>query len=451
MSEALPTLSVAARVWWRIAWNSFGGPAAQISVMHRELVENERWISERRFLHALNYCMLLPGPEAQQLATYLGWLMHGYRGGLVAGGLFVLPGFLSILALSLLWTGFHDVVWVGHLLFGVKAAVLAIVLEAVQRIAKRALGNGLMVGVAITSFLALSLWQVPFPVLVLGAGLFGLVGDRVAPERFRVVKLHNPDAADGLIDALFDRAALEHTQPSWRRAAGVLGVLGGLWALTLGLLWLRGPDDTFWRIGALLSSAAVVTFGGAYAVLSYIAQQAVDTYGWLKPAEMLDGLGMAETTPGPLIQVVQFVAFTAAFRYPEGLDPWVAAVLASLLATWVTYLPCFLWIFLGGPWVERVRGVPALTSALSAITAAVLGVLANLAVWFALHVLFARVAPWDGPFGVRVLVPDLTSLDGAAVLVAGAAAWALLRMHRGLGEVLVLAAITGAILRWWTG
>ena len=447
----LPTPAEAARVWWGIAWNSFGGPAAQIAVMHRELVDERRWISERRFLHALNYCMLLPGPEAQQLATYLGWLMHGWRGGLVAGGLFVLPGFISLLALSLLWTAAHDVAWVSALLGGVKAAVLIVVLEAVQRIGKRALVNPLMVGVAALSFAALFLWQVPFPAVVLAAAAFGWAGDRLLPDRFRAVRLHDPDKAPAMLDALIEQRPPPHLAPSRRGALSALAVFGGAWAGTLLLLRLRGPDDTFFRIAELLSTAAVVTFGGAYAVLGYLAQQAVETYGWLQPGEMLDGLGMAETTPGPLIQVVQFVAFTAAFRFPEGLNPWTAAVLASVLATWVTYLPCFLWIFLGAPFVERLRDIPALTAALSAITAAVLGVVLQLAVWFGLHVLFGTVTRVDGPLGASLLLPDPATLNLRAALIAVAAGFALLRLHRPLVEVIGMAGVTGGVLFLWGG
>jgi chromate transporter len=441
----LPTLAEATRVWWQIGWASFGGPAAQIATMHRVLVEERRWIGEARFLHALNYCMLLPGPEAQQLATYLGWLMHGYRGGLIAGGLFVLPGFLSLLALSSLYVAAGDVTFVAGLLFGLKAAVLAVVLEAVQRIGKRALGNRVMVAIAVASFVALFVFGVGFPWVVAGAGLMGLVGDRLAPSVFRVVRLHDPHAAKGAIDALLDRQVPAHAEPSWRRASGVLLTLGGAWAATLALLSLRGPDDTFWRIGSFFSGAAVFTFGGAYAVLAWVAQQTVEVYGWLTPAEMLDGLGMAETTPGPLIQVVQHVGFLGAYRNPEGLPPWVAGMLGALLTTWVTYLPCFLWIFLGGPYVERLRGIPALTSALSAITAAVLGVVVNLALWFGLHVLFREVGTWSGPAGSSLLVPVWTSFHAGAAVIAVGSAWALLRAHRPLGQVLAGAAVAGAV------
>ncbi|HET9227055.1 MAG TPA: chromate efflux transporter, partial [Thermoanaerobaculia bacterium] len=363
----------AVRVWLRVAVQSFGGPAGQIAVMHRILVDEKRWVDEPRFLHALNYCMLLPGPEAQQLAIYLGWLLNRTPGGLVAGILFVLPGFLSILALSILYAGFQETVLVTGLFFGLKPAVMAVVVEAVVRIGKRALRNRVMVGFAAAAFILIFFFEVPFPVIVVGAGLAGWLGGRFIPA---------PEAEEVRV----------HVKPSWGRAVRVLAVCLTLWIVPLlVLIGIFGREHVLVREGIFFSQMSLVTFGGAYAVLAYVGQQAVETYGWLTAGEMLDGLGMAETTPGPLIQVVQFVGFLGAFRHPGGLDPWTAAILGSLVTTWVTYVPCFLWIFLGAPYIEALRGKKGLSRALAGITAAVVGVILNLAVWFSLHVLFAEV------------------------------------------------------------
>ncbi len=413
--------------------------------MHRELVERRRWIDEERFLHALNYCMLLPGPEAQQLATYIGWLMHRTKGGLVAGLLFVLPGFVAILGLSAVYASFRELPLVAAIFFGLKAAVLAVVVEAVVRIGKRALKSRLMVLVAALAFIAIFFFDVPFPAVVLGAGAFGFVGRHFRPESF-------PDASrtaaagdsTSIVASMAAAGELAHTRPSLSRSVRVLATCGALWALPLAALVAAfGRRSVFVEEGAFFSKAAVVTFGGAYAVLSYIAQRAVETFGWLRPGEMLDGLGLAETTPGPLIMVVQFVGFMGAYRNPGGLSPMVAGIVGSVVTVWVTFVPCFLWIFLGGPYIEALRGRRSLHAALSSITAAVVGVILNLSLWFAVHVLFHQVAERHaGP--LRVLVPALASLDPAAAVLAGLAMLALFRLKLGLPRTLAASAAAGA-------
>ena len=426
------TFAEALRVWWRVAMLSFGGPAGQIAVMHRILVEEKKWISESRFLHALNYCMLLPGPEAQQLATYIGWLLHRTAGGLAAGTLFVLPGFVSILALSILYAGFQELTLVQAIFFGIKAAVLAVVIEAVLRIGRRALKNAAMVTIAGTAFVAIFFVGVPFPVIIACAALVGYLGGRLDPERFVVIKGH---AAQGGAAA----------RPCLARAVRVSAVWLALWFVPLAaIVWSLGPDSVFTQIGIFFSKLAVVTFGGAYAVLAYMAQQAVQNYGWLNPGEMLDGLGMAETTPGPLIQVVQFVAFLGAFRDPGGLDPYTAAVLASVLATWVTFVPCFLWIFLGAPYIESLRDNRLLSAALSAITAAVVGVVLNLAIWFALHVAFGEVNEVRA-YGLKLQVPVPGTLDLATVILAAGSFVAMLRFKIGMIPVIAASAALGVL------
>lgn len=443
--------SEAVRVWARIAALSFGGPAGQIAVMHRILVEEKRWIGEARFLHALNYCMLLPGPEAQQLAVYIGWLMHRTKGGLLAGTLFILPGFLSILALSYIYVLLGDTQLVDGLFFGLKAAVLAIVVHAVQRIGRRALANRTMMAIAAASFLAIFLFDAPFPLIVLTAGLIGFVGGRSRAEAFSPGGGHGGNGKNaGLSDA--DSALGEqppaHARPSARWSLAISGVFATLWLVPVGLLvGVLGFDNVFSRIAVFFSQMAVVTFGGAYAVLAYVAQQAVETYGWLSPGEMLDGLGMAETTPGPLIMVVQFVGFLGAYRDAGALDPLVAATLAAVLTTWVTFVPCFLWIFLGAPYVERLRHNAALTAALSAITAAVVGVILNLAIWFGMHVLFASVGTVD--FGALALdLPAFSSVQWGAVLLTAVSIVAVFGLRLSMGWVLVIAATGGIALRF---
>ncbi len=436
----------AVRVWARVAALSFGGPAGQIAVMHRILVEEKRWVSESRFLHALNYCMLLPGPEAMQLATYIGWLLHGVRGGLVAGCLFVLPGFVSILVLSVLYAGFQDVSIVEALFFGIKAAVLAIVIEALLRIGRRALKTAPMYMIAAAAFVAIFVFNVAFPLIIAAAALVGFFGGRIDPARFVVIKGHEPAEGDSIpeADALLASGGPARVQPSWRQSVRTGLTWLGLWAApVLALLILAGPDHVFTQLAIFFSKLAVVTFGGAYAVLAYMAQEAVQTHGWLSPGEMLDGLGMAETTPGPLIQVTQFVGYMGGYREAGGLHPVLAGTIASVIVTWVTFVPCFLWIFLGAPFVEKLRGNALLSAALSAVTAAVVGVILNLVVWFALHVAFAQLDEVRG-FGARLLVPELRTIDWAAVIIAGGALVAMLRFRIGMLPVLLVSAVIGA-------
>lgn len=429
---AAPTYREAARTWAYIGLNSFGGPAGQIAVMHRVLVDEKKWISEERFLHALNFCMLLPGPEAQQLATYIGWLLHGWRGGLTAGTLFVLPGAAVILILSYIYAAFQTVPFVQALFFGLKCAVLAIVVEAVIRIGKRALKSRFAYGIAIAAFIAIFFFAVPFPAIIGIAAVIGFA-------RARITGSSAVDAADASM------------RPNPLRSLAVLA--GGLavWFGPIVAIWAAlGRDSVYFDVGAFFSKAAVVTFGGAYSVLAYIAQEAVGTFGWLQPGEMVDGLAMAETTPGPLIMVVQFVGFMAAYRDPGALDPMLAGTLGAALTTWVTFAPCFLWIFLGAPYIERLRGNRALSAALAAITAAVVGVVLNLAVWFALHTLFSELSVVSaGP--LRVQVPDVSTVSWAALGLLTAAAVATFRFHVGMLKVLGGCAVGGLLLQWVFG
>ncbi|WP_273204520.1 chromate efflux transporter [Marinobacter subterrani] len=443
------TFAEAVRVWLRVAMLSFGGPAGQIAVMHRILVDEKQWVSESRFLHALNYCMVLPGPEAQQLATYLGWLLHGVKGGLVAGTLFVLPGFVAILGLSLLYAGFQETSLVQALFFGIKAAVLAVVFQAVVRIAQRALKNRIMVTLAALAFVAIFFFALPFPLVIATAALVGLIGRHLDPERFVVIKGHaTPAEGERAIDAMMTSGGGHHTQASRGRTLKVLGIWLPLWFVPLIALALSlGMDNVFTQIGLFFSKLAVVTFGGAYSVLAYMAQEAVQNHGWLAPGEMLDGLGMAESTPGPLIQVVQFVGFMGAFRDSGGLDPFTAGILASILATWVTFVPCFLWIFLGAPYVEKLRGNQAVSAALSAVTAAVVGVMLNLAIWFAVHVAFAEVQTLKA-WGVQWLSPEWGSVQLASVVLALGAFVAILRFKIGMLPVLFTSALLGMLWHW---
>jgi chromate transporter len=435
----------AVRVWARVAALSFGGPAGQIAVMHRILVEEKRWIGESRFLHALNYCMLLPGPEAQQLAVYIGWLLHRTKGGLVAGTLFILPGFLSILALSYIYVLFGNVPLVEGLFFGLKAAVLAIVLQAVQRIGKRALKNNVMLAIAAASFVAIFFLGAPFPLIILAAGLIGYLGGRAGLPAFRVGGGHG--AGSGIVlsdaDSALGAGVPAHARPNIGWSLRISAIFLALWLVpVIALVAALGWDNVFSRIALFFSQMAVVTFGGAYAVLAYVAQQAVETYGWLQPGEMLDGLGMAETTPGPLIMVVQFVGFLGAYRDAGGLHPLLAATLGAILTTWVTFVPCFLWIFLGAPFIERLRGNAALSGALSTITAAVVGVILNLALWFALHVLFDTVVE-TRVLGLTLDVPVLLSANWAAIVLTAAAMLAIFRFGVSMGWVLAASALVG--------
>ncbi|UBV44767.1 chromate efflux transporter (plasmid) [Deinococcus taeanensis] len=440
------TFAEAIATWARIAAQSFGGPAGQIAVMHRILVDEKRWISEERFLHALNYCMLLPGPEAQQLAIYIGWLLHGTKGGIVAGSLFVLPGFVSILVLSIIYALSQESTFVQAVFFGLKAAVLVIVLDAVIRIGKRALKHPLLVVLAGLAFVAIFFFNIPFPLVVLGAGLIGFFGSRVRPEVFQAGGGHGSSSHGHEVrDAVITAQTAARVTPSWNRffritAIGLVSWFGPL--LLVGALF--GFGSVFWEMAKFFSQMAVVTFGGAYAVLAYVAQQAVQVFGWLRPGEMLNGLGMAETTPGPLIQVVQYVGFLGAFRNPEGLTPLAAGILASFVVTWATYAPCFLWIFLGAPYIEQLRGNKALSGALTAITAAVVGVILNLSVWFALNTLFSKVGEMHlGP--LRLYTPDWRTLSIPSLVLAGIAGTALFRFRLGTMPTLALTTVLGAV------
>lgn len=447
---SVPTLAEATRVWAKIGFLSFGGPAGQIALMHKELVEERRWIGEQRFLHALNYCMLLPGPEAQQLATYVGWLMHRTLGGLIAGLLFVLPGAFVMLGLSILYAFYRHVPLIDAVFFGVKAAVLAVVVEAVLRIGKRALKNRIMIGIAIAAFVGIYVFGIPFPIIVLAAGLIGWLGSRIAPQVFAGGGHGGKGAASdfhGVIDLMFERGELAHTRPSVGRTIRSLAIGVPVWLGPVLLLWLATGSASVWtQIGSFFSTMAVVTFGGAYAVLTYVAQAAVDTFGWLAPGEMADGLGLAETTPGPLIMVLQFVGFLAAWRTPGMLDPLVAGCLGAALTTWVTFAPSFLFIFVGAPYSEALRGNKAAAAILSAITAAVVGVVMNLALWFALHVVFREVRTLDMP-GIEPALPVLDSIDWRAALLASAAMIAMLRLKIGMLPTLAGCAAVGVALK----
>jgi chromate transporter len=447
----------AVRVWIRVALLSFGGPAGQIAVMHRILVEEKRWIGETRFLHALNYCMLLPGPEAHQLAIYIGWLLHRTRGGLVAGTLFVLPGLISLGVLSWVYAAFGAVGSVQALFFGLKTAVLAVVLEAVVRVGRRALRNRAMVVVAALAFVAIFFFAVPFPIVVAAAALIGFVGHAARLQSFTTVASGTSatragDSLAGIvespaaIDGAFAQEIPEHVRPSLRRLIKVAAI--GLCVWLGPVLILRataGADNVFTTIAIFNSRMAVVTFGGAYAALAYMAQQAVEHYHWLEPQEMLVGLGFAETTPGPLISVVQFVGFMAAFRHPGRLAPALAGTLGGLVAQWTTFVPSFLWIFMGAPYIEALRANKGLTAALTAITAAVVGVILNLAIWFGLHTLFAEVDERHA-FGMMLHVPVLSTLSVASLVLSIAAMLALFRFKLGMIRTLIGCSVAGMVL-----
>ena len=434
----------ALRTWFAVSLQTFGGPAGQIAVMQRTLVEDKRWIGQQRFLHALSYCTLLPGPEAQQLAIYLGWLLNGTRGGLAAGTLFVLPGVVALLVLSAVYVAFGTTTAVLALFAGLAPAVLAIVAQAVVRVGKRALASRALLGLAVAAFLALTVFGVPFPLVVVVSGLTGWLLGRYAPRTMQAAQGgHGGGGAGDAPPPLIPDDALHTERPRTGRAVKVLMVGGALWAAPLvAVALLTGTGSVFTEQGLFFSGAALVTFGGAYAVLAYVAQQAVQVYGWLAPGEMVRGLALAETTPGPLIMVVQFVAFVGAYRDPGSLDPWVAAVLASLLTTWVTFVPCFLFIFLGAPYVERLRGNRTLSAALTGITAAVVGVIANLGVYFALHTLFRetyRLTP--GP--VDLELPQLSTLRPLSLLIGLAAAVMIFRLGWPVLRTLGVCALLG--------
>jgi len=419
------------QVFARIGFLSFGGPAGQIALMHRELVDERKWIAEEDFLHALNFCHLLPGPEAQQLATWTGWRLHGWRGGLAGGLLFVIPGAIIILALSMLYAVAADLVWVEALFLGIKAAVLAIVVQALLRIAGRALETGLKRALAVAAFVGLFLLDLPFPLIVLGAGLIGIAVAAVRPDLLAL----KPSNGDGAA-----------TARPWRSTFLSIALWGAVWAAPMVLIALTlGQDHVLWEIGAFFSQLAIVTFGGAYAVLAYMAQEAVQGFGWLQPGEMADGLGLAETTPGPLILVTQFVGFLAAFRAPEPFSPMVAGLIGAALTTWVTFAPCFLWIFAFAPWIDRLGNAVRLKGGLAAVTAAVVGVIGNLTAWFALHVLFGAVG--EQRFGpLRLYWPDLASFDWRAGVLALVACLLAFRFGWSVPRNLAICAAGGLVL-----
>jgi chromate transporter len=430
----------ALRTWFLISLETFGGPAGQIAVMQRVLVDEKRWIGHRRFQHALNFCVLLPGPEAQQLAIYIGWLLNGRLGGLVAGVLFVLPGVVALLALSVVYVLFGTVPLIMAVFGGVAAATLPIVAQAVVRVAGRSLNRPALIALAVAAFIALAVFSVPFLAVIAAAGLAGWVFSRAAPGTFAPAP--EKDQPDTVPPVIADDA-LHADRLSTRRAALILVTGLVLWFLpVLAALFWTGAGSVLTKQGLFFSGTALVTFGGAYAVLSYVAQQAVEAFHWLSPAEMVRGLALAETTPGPLIMVVQFVAFIGAYRNPGNLDPWTAAFTGALLTTWVTFIPCFLFIFLGAPCVERLRGNRTLAGILSGITAAVVGVIANLALYFAVHILFSQTIPllW-GPVHLRL--PDVNSVNVAAAVIAAAAALLIFKFRFSALRTIGVSAVLG--------
>lgn len=423
-----PTFTEAIRYWLKLGFISFGGPTGQIAIMHRDIVDRKKWVQEDHFLHAMNFCMLLPGPEAQQLAIYNGWLLHGIRGGLAAGVLFVLPAVFILWALAWLYAAFGATPSVAAFFYGLKPAVAAIVAEAVIRISGKSLKTRFLLALAAASFISIYFLHVPFPAIVLNAGLIGLIAGTYAPALIAAPNQnnHSPALAPKNVDHSVARGRL--------RTLKILGIGLAVWFLPIIAfgIW-RGWDDIFVKIGVLFSKAAVVTFGGAYAVLGYIGQQAVNIHGWITPAQMMDGLGLAETTPGPLIMVNQFVAYLAAYQHAPGLSPAVAGAIGGLLATWVTFVPSFIWIFLGAPYVEQIRGNKKLTSALAAITAAVVGVVLNLAVIFTHH----------------TIMPNSDGIDWFSLVIAGTAFVGLTRLKWGMVPVIIGSAMVGFIWKMY--
>jgi chromate transporter len=431
----------ASRFWIKLGFINFGGPTGQIAIMHDELVERRKWISNPRFLHALNYCMLLPGPEAQQLAVYVGWLLHRVRGGIVAGLTFIIPAFFLMLGLSYVFVAYGDIAWVDAIFYGLGAAVVGIVAAAVIRIGKKALRNRVLYGVAAAAFVAIFLLHVPFPLIVLGAGALGLLAGPRWPEVFTIPSEHADDAS-AISD---DGSAGEHTRVTFRRSITVLVIGLAVWFVPLLVVsaW-AGPDSTLSQQAWFFSKAAVVTFGGAYAVLAYMTQAAVVQYGWLTTTQMVTGLGLAESTPGPLIMVTEFVGFVGAYQHPGTLDPLVSGLLGALVATWATFAPCFLWIFLGAPFIEHLRGNARLSMGLTAITAAIVGVVLNLALWFATNTLFSTVRSVD-VLGGPVPLPVWSSADWFAIAVAVVAFIGLWRYRWNVIPVVVGSAICGLV------
>jgi chromate transporter len=430
-AENRPALADLTRAFARIGCLSFGGPAGQIALMHQTLVDEKKWVSEGDFLHALNFCHLLPGPEAQQLATWIGWRLHGIRGGLIAGLLFVIPGALVIMALSMLYAVAANLSWFAALFLGIKAAVLAIVLQALIRIAKRSLDSGFKQMLALGAFVSLFFLNLPFPVIILAAGALGMLVAHYRPEWLKL----KPSSDEPVT-----------TPRPWGQSLRAIAIWSMIWATPMVAIYLTlGTDHVLWRIGSFFSQLAVVTFGGAYAVLAYMAQEAVTGFGWLNAGEMADGLGLAETTPGPLILVTQFVGYLAAFRTPEPFSPIIAGIIGAGVTLWVTFAPCFLWIFTFAPWIDRMQNAKWLKGGLSALTAAVVGVIANLSVWFALHVVFRQISVQTaGPLHLQV--PDWTSFDWRAFLLAALAGWLIFRLGWNVIKVLALVGAGGLLL-----
>jgi chromate transporter len=439
MSNAVPLLHISAptaqepgfreafRFWLKLGFISFGGPSGQIAMMHTELVEKKKWIGEPQFLHALNFCMLLPGPEAQQLAIYIGWLLHKIRGGIVAGTLFVVPSIFILWALSYVYVAYGHVPWIAAIFYGLKPAVLAIVAAAVIRIGSKALKNAVMWAVAATAFIAIYFFRAPFPLIVVSAGVLGLAGAKFFPRLFH-------DEFTTPVDVDLANKAADLAKPSLLRALKISAIWIVIWALPLTLAGVfLGTQHTIFREGIFFSKAAVVTFGGAYAVLPYVSQQAVEHFHWLGPGQMLDGLGLAETTPGPLIMVLQFVGFLGAWNQPGNLSPLLAATGGALITTWTTFVPCFLWVFLGAPYIEKLRGNTRLSSALTTVTAAVVGVILNLAVWFGAHVIF----------------PPNGNIDWFALAVCAAAFTAMLRYKIDIIPVILGSGLLGLVFKLW--
>ncbi|MEP7015853.1 MAG: chromate efflux transporter [Verrucomicrobiota bacterium] len=423
-----PTFAEAFRFWFKLGFISFGGPSGQIAMMHTELVEKKKWIGEAHFLHALNFCMLLPGPEAQQLAIYIGWLLHKTRGGIAAGALFVIPSIFILWTLSYVYVAFGHVPAIAAIFYGLKPAVLAIVGAAVIRIGSKALKNAVMWTVAAGAFVAIYFAHVPFPVIVLSAGLLGLIGNKILPEYFSVAT----DPGTGSTSSVGEGAPTS-SPPTLLGALKTSVTWIVIWSLPLVCAGIfLGTDHTIFREGIFFSKTAVVTFGGAYAVLPYVSQQAVEHYHWLRADQMLDGLGLAETTPGPLIMVLQFVGFLGPWNQPGNLPPLLAATIGALITTWTTFVPCFLWVFLGAPYIEKLRGAKRLTAALSTVTAAVVGVILNLAVWF----------------GVHVIVPTTGVVDWFAIVICTIAFIGMLRWKWSIIPVVLVSGLLGLIYRF---
>jgi len=432
---ATPTFGEAFKFWLKLGFISFGGPTGQIAIMQTELVERKRWISQSRFLHALNFCMLLPGPEAQQLAIYIGWLLHKTWGGIVAGAFFVIPSIFILWTLSFIYAAYGNVPWIAAIFYGLKPAVTAIVLTAVVRIGRKALKNEAMWALAALAFVAIYFFKAPFPAIVLSAGIIGFLGGLLWKSKFDSSGSKELSGSPSSVIG-DDEESPPHTQPNLARALRVSVLWLTLWLMPILIVGaVRGWESTLFKEGLFFSKAAVVTFGGAYAVLPYVAQQALFHYGWLKPGQMMDGLGLAETTPGPLIMVLQFVGFMGAWQHPEGLPLLLAATIGALITTWATFTPCFLWIFLAGPYIEQLRGNPRLTATLSAITAAIVGVVLNLAVWF----------------GLRVFFPASGTVDWFAILLCATAFIAMLRYKIDIIPVIIGEGILGLLYNLMRG